>query len=135
MKKKEVENWVKNHKKELIIAGVGIGFVIATIVAIKNKDTLEALFASLKKSTEMPDSPVTIVRACQMTDDTDAVNKVIDDVVPICREPHPVSGHPRILHKGWKASQEKLLQMAEMGMQPDPGLTWVDAYETGIKVA
>ncbi len=46
MKKKEFENWVKNHKKELIIAGVGIGFVIATIAAIKNKDTLEALFAS-----------------------------------------------------------------------------------------
>ena len=38
--KKGFISWVKNHKTELAMAGVGTAFCIATILAIKNKESL-----------------------------------------------------------------------------------------------
>ncbi len=39
--KKTFVDWVKEHKKELIIAGVSIAAIIAVIVGIKNHKALE----------------------------------------------------------------------------------------------
>lgn len=45
-------SWVKNHKTELAIAGVGTAVCIATILGIKNKESLSELFENLKYDLE-----------------------------------------------------------------------------------
>ena len=44
----QIIQWIKAHKKQLILAGIGIAAMIALVLGIKNKDTLKALWASLK---------------------------------------------------------------------------------------
>ncbi len=44
--------WVKEHKLQLLLAGVSITTVILTVMGIKNKDVLTDLWESLKKQIE-----------------------------------------------------------------------------------
>ena len=48
-KKKIFVTWVKKHKTELIIAGISVVAIIAVILRAKNNETLEEVWASLKK--------------------------------------------------------------------------------------
>lgn len=50
--KKGVLAWVEEHKMELLYAGVGLTAVVATLVGIKNKDSIIELWNSLKKQIE-----------------------------------------------------------------------------------
>ena len=45
-------NWIKEHKVQLIFAGVSVTAVIATILGLKNKDALSELWKSLQKEIE-----------------------------------------------------------------------------------
>ena len=47
--KNECIAWIKEHKKELAIAGVCIGALILVILIINNPDTVLSLWNSLKK--------------------------------------------------------------------------------------
>ena len=47
--------WVKEHKLQLLLAGVSITTVILTVMGIKNKDVLTDLWESLKKQIEKGD--------------------------------------------------------------------------------
>lgn len=42
--------WVKNHKKQLILAGVRTTTIVGIILGLKNKDALTALWKSLSES-------------------------------------------------------------------------------------
>ena len=44
--------WVKEHKLQLLLAGVSITTVLLTVMGIKNKDALADLWISLKKQIE-----------------------------------------------------------------------------------
>ena len=48
--KKKIVDWIKEHKTELIIAGVSVSALVMLILGIKNKETLEEFWSSLKKS-------------------------------------------------------------------------------------
>ena len=50
--KKGLITWVKEHRTQLLFAGVSITTVIMTILGIKNKDAISALWESLKKEIE-----------------------------------------------------------------------------------
>lgn len=44
--------WVKEHKVQLLLAGVSITTLIMTILGLKNKDAINELWVSLKKEIE-----------------------------------------------------------------------------------
>ena len=46
--KQKVLQWIKDHKKQLIAAGIGIAAIIAIIIGIKNKAMLQSAWESLK---------------------------------------------------------------------------------------
>ena len=46
--KNRVIAWVKEHKSQLLLAGVSITTVFLTVMGIKNKDALTDLWKSLK---------------------------------------------------------------------------------------
>lgn len=135
--------WVKAHKNELIIAGIGVAALIGIIVGIKNRDSIEALWKSLSRVIEK--SPAETLEVSQTTIENIAQSSVtVTDVItqneiPVInvtrnfQNPFEVSDHIRNLHEGWSASAEKIKQAEAMGIILQPGQTLVDAYtKSGI---
>lgn len=51
-KKKHFINWIKIHKKQLILAGISIPTLIAFVLGMKNKDDLLKIWDNLKNEIE-----------------------------------------------------------------------------------
>ena len=71
-------NWVKDHKKQLLIAGISVTAVIGIIIGLKNKEAIKELWEnlenSLSKTTEKLPESITIVK-------TDP--QLIEEVIPV----------------------------------------------------
>lgn len=52
VEKRGFVSWVKEHKMQLLLAGVSITTLIATIFGLKNKDAINELWDSLKTKIE-----------------------------------------------------------------------------------
>ena len=50
--KNSVISWIKEHKSQLLLAGISVTTVILTVMGIKNRETLTDLWKSLKKQIE-----------------------------------------------------------------------------------
>ncbi len=129
--KKTFVDWIKEHKKELIIAGVSIATIIAVIVGIKNHKALEEAWASLRKLVEKTPEMIPVAKLMSVTEVTPVKDIVEINIVTADRIPHDVAEHLRNLPEGWKASAEKIATAAEHGYDLLPGQTWVEAYRTG----
>lgn len=129
--KKTFVDWIKEHKKELIIAGVSIATIIAVIVGIKNHKALEEAWASLRKLVEKTPEMIPVAKLMSVTEVTPVKDIVEINIVTADRIPHDVAEHLRNLPEGWKASAEKIATTAEHGYDLLPGQTWVEAYRTG----
>lgn len=129
--KKTFVDWVKEHKKELIIAGIGIASIITIIVGIKNYRTLRDTWEFLKKLVEKTPEAVPSMKSVLVTE-VDPVKDIVEiNIVTADRIPHDVTEHLRNLPEGWKASAEKIATAVEHGYELLPGQTWVEAYRTG----
>lgn len=129
--KKTFAQWVKEHKKELIIAGVSIAAIIAVIIGIKNHKALEEAWASLRKLVEKTPECIPVEKTVAATEAVPVKDIVEINIVTADRIPHDVAEHLRNLPEGWKASAEKIATAAEHGYDLLPGQTWVEAYRTG----
>lgn len=134
--------WIKQHKKQLIVAGISIAAIISLILVIKNRKAIMELWASLKRmvsntSVKIPESKATV----NVTIATETKTIPIQEIsasrsLPAQQIPFDVSGHPRTLSKGWCASAEKIATAAENGY-PNllPNQTWVVPYIKGAIAA
>ena len=123
--KKTFLDWIKKHKKELIIAGVSIAAIIAVIMGIKNREALGEAWSSLRKLVEKTPEAIPTVNSASNVQVMHA--KVIEevDILRTDKIPHDVAEHLRNLPEGWKASAEKIATAAEHGYNLRPGQTWV----------
>lgn len=125
--------WIKAHKKQLILAGIGIAALIALVLGIKNKDTLKALWASLKGVVEPAAETVSDAVATTVAEiPTETPALLLSNDPRVAQE---VRRHIRNLHEGWHASPEKLAAAREMGILLQEGQTWVDNYMKGVCAA
>ncbi|MBR5372776.1 MAG: hypothetical protein IK130_11250 [Oscillospiraceae bacterium] len=125
--------WIKAHKKQLILAGIGIAALIALVLGIKNKDTLKALWASLKGVVEPATETVSDAVATTVAEiPTETPALLLSNDPRVAQE---VRRHIRNLHEGWHASPEKLAAAREMGILLQEGQTWVDNYMKGVCAA
>ena len=125
--------WIKAHKKQLILAGIGIVALIALVLGIKNKDTLKALWASLKGVVEPAAETVSDAVATTVAEiPTETPALLLSNDPRVAQE---VRRHIRNLHEGWHASPEKLAAAREMGILLQEGQTWVDNYMKGVCAA
>ena len=129
--RKSLIQWVKEHKKELIIAGVSIAAIIAVIIGIKNHKALEEAWSSLRKLVEKTPEAIPTVNTASIAEVTPVKDIVEINIVTADRIPHDVAEHLRNLPDGCKASAEKIATAAEHGYDLRPGQTWVEAYRTG----
>lgn len=129
--KKTFVQWVKEHKKELIIEGVSIAAIIAVIIGIKNHEALEEAWTSIRKLVEKTPECIPVEKTVAVTEAVPVKDIVEINIVTADRIPHDVTEHLRNLPEGWKASAEKIATAAEHGYDLLPGQTWVEAYRTG----
>ncbi len=132
--KKTFVDWIKEHKKELILAGVSIASIITAIICVKNHTALEENWTNLRKLIEKTD----VIPTSNEVANADVISsKNIVEISNITndRMPHDVSEHIRNLPDNWKASAEKIATAAEHGFNLQPGQTWVESYRTGNLVA
>ena len=133
--KKNFIEWVKAHKKELIITGISATIIIAVILCTQNKESIKKLWRLLKRS--INDATSNIDEVIQITYDVVGVtSKPAVNIVkstPKCS--FEVNRHIRNLPKGQNASAEKLAKAAEQGFALLQGQTWVEKYTKGAIAA
>lgn len=129
--RRKLIQWIREHKKALIIAGISIATLIAIVLGIKNREAIKGLWASLRKVAEKP-----AAHAVKVTPLEPASPAVEDKVTVVARHretiPFDVSKHIRNLPDGWHASADKIATAQENGFELAEGQTWVTDYAKGM---
>lgn len=143
--KKGFMNWVKAHKKELIIAGISLGAIIAVVCCYRKRESIGELWETLKNAiSKLPSDTFTSEMVIENINETAPidVDKFISTEAPVIlsirampEKPFDVSEHIRNLPDGWHASAEKIATAAEHGYQLLPGQTLVENYTKNMMVA
>ena len=130
--------WIKAHKKELLIAGVSIATITAAVLGYQNRESITASWETLKKAlqktsmNELPFAKATSKADLITPTAVSAVEVVIEPAAKIVRSlpqsPFEVTDHVRNLPEGWHASAVKIATAAEHGYELLPGQTWVEKY-------
>lgn len=132
--KQSIISWVKDHKKQLIIAGVSISALVLSMLAVRNKETL------IERWNEVNDAIDDIAKKADtnLVDEADVISTVIDgndrvmeqaDVIE--KTACEVRKHIRNLAPGYHPSLEKLETALENEIELLPNQTWVKQYIKG----
>lgn len=127
-KKRKTIKWIKDHKKELIIAGISITVLVGIIIGIKNKDDLEKILLRLRYEIKQQEKYNTTI-----IEKTKNTNVVIDlpseprkyslPIVPV-----DVRRHIRNLSGDRVPSLEKQKEAERLGIALGVNQTLVDSY-------
>ena len=118
--KKSFFEKVKEHKTEIIIAGVAIVSIAGIVLLTKNWDAIKGktVTSLLKQGAKIRvDGVPTVQTIVENVVEIEVVEKIVD-----------VSKHIRTLPKGHNASLAKTLTAIENDFQLEMGQTWVEAY-------
>lgn len=144
--KNKFRQWIKDHKKELTIAGISTTMLILLVLAVKNRAELAELMrkvtASLSKTSDSAAvnavCPVNIDACAHVSDVTSVVSQPVQNITSgtqVDRIPFEVSKHIRNLPDGYHASPEKVATALENGIQLLDNQTWVMNYTKGMPIA
>ena len=126
--KKGFIDWVKAHKKQLLIAGISVTTIIAFIIGIKDRDAIKELWMSLENSlSKAPE------KLSESTSKVQIVPKRIEEVsanrvYTSPQKPFDVSQHIRNLSGGRQHSAEKAVEAAALGIDLLQHQTLVNTY-------
>lgn len=132
--KKRFIEWIKAHKKELLIAGISITAIIAAVLVYRNHESIVTLWDTMKKTSVSELPVVTTASKVNLVTSTavNTVEAVIEPTEKIVRSlpqgPFEVTDHIRNLPEGWCASAGKIATAVEHGYELLPGQTWVERY-------
>ncbi len=126
--KKGFVDWVKDHKKQLLIAGISVTAIIGAIIGLKNMEAISELWETLEKS--ISKTPEKLPESFSIAQ---AVPPVFEEATPVRmytspRDSFGVSRHIRKLSGGRHHSAEKAAEAALLGIDLPPDHTLVDAY-------
>ncbi len=119
--------WVKNHKKQLILAGVSITTIVGIILGIKNKDVLTALWKSLSESVKKAPVSTETIPVKQPHVPTTSVELSVRAYTPPV-EAFDVSRHVRTMAEGKHHSAAKAAEAMALGIDLPPNQTLVGPY-------
>lgn len=111
---------VKEHKTEIIIAGIAVVSIAGVIILTKNWDVVKdkTVTGLLKQGAKIRNDGIPAVQTVvENVVEIEVVEKIVD-----------VSKHIRTLPTGHNASLAKMLTASKNGFQLEMGQTWVDAY-------
>ncbi len=121
-------NWVKAHKKQLILAGISVTAIIGIILGLKNREAIAELWVTLENSLKKPTGNLT-----ETLPTAKLVPPVVEEAVVVRsytspQEAFDVSQHIRNLSGSRHHSMEKAAEAAAMGIELLPNQTLVDSY-------
>ena len=126
-KKKEFWNWVKGHKKQLLLAGVGISAIAAILLGLKHKDALDELWGKLdkmiKSNSQVKAEPMVISEANDIVEIPSVPRSYT-----LPQEPVEVRQHLRVLKGGRHHSAAKAAEAEALGIDLPLNMTIVDNY-------
>ena len=127
-KKNDFLEWVKAHKKQLVLAGIGVSALVVIVFGIMNKDDLVKLWVELEERiNKVPRSIPTSGSVTRIaTPETEIINTTRSYTCP--QEPINVRLHIRTLNGGRTHSAEKAAEAIELGIELLPNQTLVDPY-------
>lgn len=124
--------WIKAHKKELVLAGIGITTIIGIILGINNRQTIMKLWSSLANSIKRtPASGKVPILASQATSSpTISINTVkkTTRAYALPTKAFKVRGHIRTMPVGKHHSIKKAAEAAALGIVLLPNQTLVNSY-------
>lgn len=131
--RKKLIQWIKQHRKELVIVGLSIGALILIILGIKNRETIKSLWDSLMKAVKQTNVKTTeTITSVTVEITPEPVKTGLTAVVSNSNSiPFEVSRHIRNLPDGWHASPEKIAEALKNNIILMDGQTWVDGYIKG----
>lgn len=129
VEKEVLIDWIKKHKKKLILAGVSIPVILALIIGIKNRDELIKAWKSLIKLVDETSQRITDTTISADWDDVPILETMDFNTPKNGADLIDVCSHIRNLHEGWTPSAEKIMLAAQMGYELNPSQTWVGAYK------
>lgn len=131
--RKGLVNWIKKHKKELIIAGVSIGTLTLFVLGIKNQETVKTVWDSLKNIIKQSNvrNAETIINVTVVIPQEPVLEVVSTAASNSDTTPFEVRRHIRNLPDGWHASPEKIAEALKNNIILMDGQTWVDNYIKG----
>lgn len=128
-------DWVKEHKKQLIIAGVSCAVIITVVIGIEDHKVFEGTRASFRRLIRKKPEVIPVDNMVSVVEVTPIKDIVEINIEKTGKRSHAVAEHLRNLPEGRKASAEKIATAAEHGYDLLSGQTWVEAYRTGVLVA
>ena len=136
-----ITDWVKKHRKQLMISGVSIAVIGGVILGVKNQQSFIEHWNSRMKTVnkkgaiKVPDK--NLGSGIETIISEKPAAKVIDlsAFTKTYSVPFEVSKHIRNLAEGMQASAEKIATALENGFELKPQQTWVDDYIKGATVA
>lgn len=137
MKKNNCSEWIKEHKRQLAIVGIGAVTVGLVYLGINNR---EAIFAALKSLCGKETMPVKMTSAELEVGSKMAASVTAEECLEsgsIDKEQMlvDIGVHIRNLHSGWQASAEKIAEAEKWGIPLATGQTLVDGYTRRIAAA
>ena len=120
--------WVKDHKKQLIIAGISVTTLIGIILGLKKEDAIMELWMGLEKNIKKDSRaiPAEVLIAQFSVPDLDTI--VVHRPYTSPQTPFDVTQHIRTLSGGRQHSAEKEAEAAMLGIVLLPNQTLVDSY-------
>lgn len=118
--------WIKEHSRELFLAGISVGAMIAMFLSLKNCAMMEEKLEILKSLINQEPRELGSLSAENLIETADKVCTT--------HAPHCVKLHVRNLSGGKKPSPAKLALAIELGYELLPNQTLVEAYTTGGSV-
>lgn len=125
--------WIKEHKRELVVAGISTGTMILIVLGIKNRETIKAVWGSLKEAVKQSSAEVTeTVTKVTAEIPSEHIQEAVTAMASNSESlPFEVSRHIRNLPNGWHASPEKIAEALKNNIRLIDGQTWVDSYVKG----
>lgn len=119
--------WIKEHSRELLLAGISVGALILMFLSLKNCAMMEEKLEELE----------TLINQEAKELERLSAENLIETVDKLCttHAPHCVKMHIRNLPMGKKPSPEKIALAIELGYELLPHQTLVESYNTGELVA
>ena len=131
--RKSLVQWIKEHKKELLIAGVSISTLTLIMLGLKNADKIKDILESMNTLTDqaverVSEAPTIVTVEIPSKPPQDVMIAVASNSGEL---PIEVSRHIRNLPQGWHASPEKIAEALDNNIILADGQTWVDTYVKG----
>ncbi len=127
--------WLKAHKKQLLLAGIAVSVVIASVLMFKNKDSVITFWEDLKSTIEKEKTKIPTSETVQSFKATEIQNIVELSDCEKSSSLIDVRTHIMNLPENKYPSPEKVAFAFENGIELGPHQTIRNGYTKGLNVA